>query len=117
MLADADVGNIGLEHYAGLVVLLARFIFGPGHISSKIAYGIVGSWSLWDESGRLEGHTGAICVLLVEAAVDDAAFLVFETLRPGGRRGRASSICAVHGCSDGDSIIKVRRQRGEDRAA
>ena len=46
--------------------------------------------------GHDHGRTGAIGVLLVEAALNDASLLIFKTLGPIGRRGRASSIRGIH---------------------
>lgn len=40
--------------------------------------------------------TGAIGIFLAEAAVDDAAFLIFESLGAADGRTRASPVCAVH---------------------
>ena len=40
--------------------------------------------------------TGAVGILFAEAAVDDATFLVFESLSAAWGHTRASPVCAVH---------------------
>lgn len=62
--------------------------------------------------GDVGFEKGPINILLVEAAVDDAALLILEPLCPVDSRAGAATICAVHGHGLASSASSARDSEG-----